>query len=83
MSEPQTPPVPKRPSPSRTLRWLPASHREVWAAAAVIWLLLAVLTAAVGWSVIRTLAPAALLAVVGAVESHRLRRRAQAAPAQD
>lgn len=83
MSEPQTPPAPKRPAPWRALRWLPGSHGEVWVAATAIWLLVAMLNAAIGWPMIRTLAPAMLLALVGVAESHRLRRGAQAAPAQD
>jgi hypothetical protein len=83
MSERKTSPVPPGRPPWRALRWLPASHGEVWVAAAVIWLLVAMLNAAMGWPVTRTLAPALLLAVVGAVESHRVRRRAPAAPAQD
>lgn len=83
MSEPETPPARKRPAPWRVLRWLPASHGEVWAAAAAIWLLVAMLNAALGWPMVRTLAPALLLAVVGMAESRRLWRRTPAAPAQD
>jgi hypothetical protein len=83
MSEPETPPARKRPAPWRVLRWLPASHVEVWAAATTIWVLVVMLNAALGWSMFRTLAPAMLLAVVGAAESHRIRRHAPAAPAQD
>jgi hypothetical protein len=67
----------------RALRWLPGSHGEVWVAAMAIWLLVAMLNAAFGWPMVRTLAPAVLLAAIGAAESLRLRRRAQAAPAQD
>jgi hypothetical protein len=83
MSEPRTPPAGKRPAPLRALRWLPASHGEVWLAATTIWVVLALVNAAIGWPMIRTVAPALLLAVVGAAESHRLRRRVPAAPAQD
>jgi len=70
MSERETSPVPKW----RALRWLPASHGEVWAAATAVWLLLAIVNAVIGWPMIRTLAPALLLMLVGAVESRRLRR---------
>ena len=83
MSEPRTPAGPKRPALWRALRWLPGSHGEVWVAATAIWLLVAIVNAAIGWPMIRTLAPAMLLAVVGAAESHRLRHRTQTAPAQD
>jgi len=91
MSDPDTSPAPRRrvqrpaqrPAPWRALRWLPASHGEVWLAATAVWLLVAMLNAALGWPMIRTLAPAVLLAVVGAAESMRLRRAVPAAPARD
>jgi ABC-type branched-subunit amino acid transport system permease subunit len=83
MSEPDTSPVPKRRAPWRALRWLPGSHGEVWLAATSVWLVVAMLNAVLGWPMLRTLAPAVLLAVIGAAESLRLRRRASAAPARD
>jgi hypothetical protein len=83
MNEPETPPARKRPAPWRVLRWLPASHGEVWLAATTIWVLVAMVNAALGWPMYRTLAPAMLLAIVGAAESRRLRRRTPAAPAPD
>jgi hypothetical protein len=85
MSEPQKPPAPqrKRQAQLRALRWLPASHGEVWLAATTVWVLLAMLNAAIGWPMLRTVAPAVLLAAVGLAESMRLRRRVPAAPAQD
>jgi sterol desaturase/sphingolipid hydroxylase (fatty acid hydroxylase superfamily) len=81
MSDRDTPPARKRVTPRRTARWraigwLPASHTGVWLAATAIWTLVAMLNAALGWPMIRTLAPALLLLAVGAAESYRLRRRA-------
>ncbi|HEY1624099.1 MAG TPA: hypothetical protein VGG16_09895 [Streptosporangiaceae bacterium] len=83
MSKRETTPAAERRTPWRALRWLPASHSEVWAVAIAIWLLVAMINAAIGWPMIRTLAPAMLLAVVAVAESHRLRRRTQTTPAQD
>jgi hypothetical protein len=82
MRQTQKPPAPQR-KRLAPLRWLPASHGEVWLAATSVWVLLAMLNAVIGWPMIRTVAPAVLLAAVGLAESMRLRRRAPAAPAQD
>jgi hypothetical protein len=80
MSDRDTPPArkptTKRVRPWRAIAWLPASHTGVWLAATAIWTVVAMANAALGWPMIRTLAPAVLLLIVGAAESYRLRRRA-------